>query len=364
MRRMVSEHDGEVLHDYFASREGGGTLALTLAGRWGWPVTGGFITANFARHVEGECLELRQLDVRPSHRLLRPLSLTRVWQRYQSRAATVIYSGTYTPLAAGNQPGARNVLYCHSPPRFVYDQRAFYLRSVPVWQRPALWAFIRYLKPRYERAVGNMGVIISNSENVRRRVRTYLGRDSIVVHPPCRVESFYWREPENYYLSTARLDPLKRVDVVIAAFKRLPAKKLVVVSDGPDRRRLERLASGADNIAFAGEVSDDRLRALMAECIATIYVPRQEDFGMSAVESMAAGKPVIGVSEGGLLEIVVDGETGILLPPDPQPDHLIAAVSSLTAAQARAMRQACERRSMRFTSEEFISNMGRVASSA
>ncbi|MDZ7839278.1 MAG: glycosyltransferase [Gammaproteobacteria bacterium] len=231
---------------------------------------------------------------------------------------------------------------------------------MPIWQRPGFVATTGYLRAQYERAVEKMDHVVVNSNNVRRRVQQYLGRDSVVVNPPCDVDRFYWRKPEGYYLSTARLDPLKRVDLIVRAFRKMPDKKLVVVSAGSDRDRLEALAAGSGNIVFAGEVDDARLRDLIARSIATIYVPRDEDFGMSPVESMAAGKAVIGVAEGGLLETVVDGQTGILLPPDPDPQHLVEAVSIMTPRYARDMREACEERAKAFRTELFLEKMSNV----
>lgn len=349
--------DGEVLHDYFATREGGGRLALTLGRRCDWPVTGGFVSPDVPFEREWPGVHLRDLGVRPGFRPRQSVSLARAWQRYRSRAKLVVYSGTYAPMAVENHLQARNILYCHTPPRFLYDQRSFYLESMSLWQRPALMALIRYLRPRYERAFKRMDRILVNSENVRRRVRYYLGYDSTVVYPPCDVRNFHWDSPEGYYLSTARLDPLKRVDLIVAAFKRMPDKRLVVISDGTERGHLETLAAGARNIEFLGAVSEQRLRDLIGRSTATIYAPREEDFGMSPVESMAAGKPVIGVAEGGLLETIVDGETGLLIPPDPDVDDMVQAVSCLTPRRAGQMRAACERRSEMFTAEVFLDRM-------
>lgn len=357
---MMGASDGVVLHDYFAVREGGGRLALTLADRWGWPVIGGFVSSEIPFRAEWPGIELRELGVRPGFRPRQSLSLARAWRKYQCPARTLVYSGTYAPMAVANQPDARNVLYCHTPPRFMYDERDYYLDVIPWWQRPALAALVRHLRPRYEAALARMDRIVVNSRNVQRRVECDLGRDSTVVHPPCDVERYRWREPEGFYLSTARLDVLKRVDLVVNAFKEMPDKRLVVVSGGPERSRLEALAAGAGNITFAGEVGDERLVDLLGRCIATIYVPRDEDFGMSPVESMAAGKPVIGVAEGGLLETVIDGETGVLVQADPGLGHLVEAVHGLTADRARGMRHACEQRAALFSTDKFLEGMRAV----
>lgn len=361
---MNNALEGAVLHDYFAVREGGGRLALTLAARWGWPAIGGFVSKGISFRSEWPGLELRELGVRPGFRPRQSLSLARSWRKYKSPVRTLIYSGTYAPMAVANHTEACNILYCHTPPRFMYDERGYYLATIRWWQRPALAVLVAYLRPRYEEAVARMDRIVVNSRNVQRRVEQYLGYESIVVHPPCDVERYRWHEPEGFYLSTARLDVLKRVDLVVKAFKEMPEKTLVVVSDGPERPRLEALVGDATNISFTGEVGDERLKELIGKCIATVYVPRDEDFGMSPVESMAAGKPVIGVAEGGLLETVVDGETGVLVPADPEVDHLVEAVRGLTSDRASAMRSVCEQRAAMFSTEKFVQGMAEVVDDA
>ena len=272
----------------------------------------------------------------------------------------VIYSGSNAPIAVMNHAEGRNIFYCHTIPRFVYDLKEYYLGSVPFWQRLLLKGLIPYVQRRFEAAMARMDVIIANSENVRGRIRQYLGYDAQVVYPPCDVESYKWREQGDYYLSTARLEPYKRIDLIVKAFKELPDKRLVVSSGGSDLNRLRKLAGDVDNISFVGWQDDQQLKDLVGRAIATVYVPRDEDFGMSPVESMAAGKPVIGIAEGGLLETVVDGETGLLLSPEPTPDKIVEAVRALTPELALGMRQSCEQRATLFSRERFLRDMQAV----
>jgi glycosyltransferase involved in cell wall biosynthesis len=151
-----------------------------------------------------------------------------------------------------------------------------------------------------------MDIIVTISETVRKRIRRFLRHDSQVIYPPCETERFRFLDQENFYLSTARLDPLKRIDVIVRAFLKMPEKNLVVVSGGSEIRKIKEAAEEAKNIQVLGWVNEERLIGLMGKCIASIYIPRDEDFGLSPVESMAAGKPVIGVREGGLLETISD----------------------------------------------------------
>ncbi len=135
---------------------------------------------------------------------------------------------------------------------------------------------------------------------------------------------------------------------------------MVVVSDGPEFAMIKKKAQGMQNITIKGRVNDDELADLIGNCIGTIYIPRDEDFGMSPVESMAAGKPVIGVAEGGLLESVVDGETGLLMPGDPTVDDIIHAVAHLTQKKALGMREKCESRAQLFREEVFVEKMKKI----
>ncbi|MEA3276551.1 MAG: glycosyltransferase [Pseudomonadota bacterium] len=269
----------------------------------------------------------------------------------------VIYSGSVAPEAVYNHPEGLNLYYCHTIPRFAYDLRDYYVRQLNWWQFPVFQALGAYVRHRYPRALRRMDLIIANSENVRRRIRKYLDLDSVVVHPPCDVEGYRWLGQEDYYLSTARLEPYKRVDLIVEAFGQMPDKRLIVASGGSDLERLKGLARGADNIRFTGWIDDAELRKLTGKAIATIYLPKDEDFGMSPVESMAAGKPVLGVAEGGLMETVVSGETGLLIGPEPKPDAVIEAVRVLDPQSVSAMRSECEARARLFSRERFLDQM-------
>jgi glycosyltransferase involved in cell wall biosynthesis len=124
--------------------------------------------------------------------------------------------------------------------------------------------------------------------------------------------------------------------------------------------RLKRLAADAPNISFTGWLSDPDLQQLVGRARAAVYVPINEDFGMAPVEAMAAGKPVIGVAEGGMLETVVHGETGLLIDGPLSPDSICEAVQRLEQWGTGAMRLACERRAALFSEEAFVKQMHNV----
>ena len=305
-------------------------------------------------------VEVRTLGTaltRPFGPVLEAIHAFRHRTAFLADARSVLYSGFYAPFAVHNQREGRRIYYCHTPPRFAYDLRGFFLARYPAPVRPLASAFFDHVKRHYEEALARMDTVVANSENVRGRLKRFCGVEAQVVHPPIDTERFRWIEAGDYYLSLARLAPYKRVDLVVRAFLAMPDRKLVVASGGPEEGRLRALAAGATNIAFTGWTSDRQLLDLVGRARAAIYIPEDEDFGMSPVEAMAAGKPVIGVAEGGLLETVVDGVTGILVPPAPGVEAVIEAVNRLDDARSLAMRAACEARASQFAAPVFLERM-------
>lgn len=269
----------------------------------------------------------------------------------------VIFSGSNAPLAVkGRKPGG-NILYCHTPPRFIYDLKAHYLTSVPLWQSFLLKLLIAYIQPKYEAAITKMDLVIANSINVQTRIKKYLKTDAIVIYPPCHIDKYEWQSQGDYYLSTARVEPYKRIKRIVEAFKKMPDKKLIVASGGSQLAELKQLANKAENIRFTGWCDEQDLIDLVSNSIATIYLPIDEDFGISPVESMAAGKPVIGVNEGGVVETVIDGKTGLLCPENPKLEDVISAVKKMTPEYALKLKANCTQRAQLFSADIFIDKM-------
>jgi len=151
---------------------------------------------------------------------------------------------------------------------------------------------------------------IANSRFVAKRIKKYYKQESTVIYPPVETEQFKIADQVgDYFLIGGRLAPYKRVDIVIEAVKKT-GKKLKVYGDGIDLERLKKIAKGYANIEFLGWVDDTAKANLYSHCLAFIY-PQEEDFGITAVEAQASGRPVIAYRSGGAIETVRDGETGI-----------------------------------------------------
>jgi glycosyltransferase involved in cell wall biosynthesis len=364
VQSSVANQKGAILYDYFLVQGGAERLTLTLA--QGFPRADLCVASHNQKAIPDTLIAgLTIINLQANAhsipwRIIKSLRAFSNKTRFLKDYDWVLYGGNYSVSAVQNHISGRNIHYCHTIPRFCYDLRDYYLNRCPYWQRPLLKLLMSYVQAHYVKAIDKMDLIIANSENVRARIRHYLGKESVVIHPPCDTERFKWIGQQDYYLSTARLEPFKRVDRIVEAFRQMPDKRLLIASGGSEFSRLQRLAADADNIHFTGWVTEDQMRLLVGNAIATIYIPIDEDFGMSPVESMAAGKPVIGVAEGGLLESVINNETGLLFSSQSISDALIAAVQNLTARRALIMRAACEARAQSFSKAIFLDAMGRV----
>lgn len=245
--------------------------------------------------------------------------------------------------------GNRFVCYCHTPPRYFWNPDEYLRHEIG---NPVLRRFVRMLMPLFRRSdlrqSRKIDLFVANSENVRRRIRECYGRESVVVYPPVDVERFQVSgRSDDFYLVVSRLVAYKRIDLAVEAFSRL-GKRLVIVGDGPDRRRLEAMAG--PTVTFLGRAPDEAVVEAMATCRAYVF-PGSEDFGITPVEAQACGKPVIAYRDGGALETVREGETGVFFD-SPDAPSLAAAVERFETMEWDPAK--IRRNAERFSVDEFL----------
>ena len=234
---------------------------------------------------------------------------------------TVISSSSAWAHGVLVDPGAVHVCYCHNPFRYAWSEREATLAARAALLRPPL----RLLFSRWRQwdwiAAQRVDRYIAISDITRRRIGRYYGREADVLHPPVETERFVPGPVGDYYLVVSELMFHKRIEVAVEAFNRLDLP-LVVVGDGPEARRLHRLAG--PTVRFEGRVSDARVAELMRGARALV-VTAAEEFGIAAVESLASGRPVIALGAGGVRESVREGVTGTYYERD-EPEALARAV--------------------------------------
>jgi glycosyltransferase involved in cell wall biosynthesis len=198
----------------------------------------------------------------------------------------------------------RHICYAHSPMRYLWELYPAYRYDFgrSILARALMAPFESYLRTWDYSTSARVDAFVANSWNVRKRLWRIYRRRASVVHPPVAIHSFAHAPSEGYFLIVSEMVAYKRLDYAIRAFSR-NGRRLKVVGDGPEYRALRRHAGA--NIEFCGRVPDAELRDLYSRCAALI-VPGEEDFGITMVESLASGKPVIAVGKGGAVEIVRD----------------------------------------------------------
>ncbi len=245
--------------------------------------------------------------------------------------------------------GARHICYCHTPMRYLWDLYPEYIHDFvgSRLRRMAIAPVANYMRLWDYASAARVDDFVANSENTRQRIHKAYRREAEVINPPVPVEQFYYQNPGDYFLAVSELVSYKRLDYAVRLFSR-SGIKLKIVGDGPEYKSLRKIAYGS--VEFCGRVSDEELRALYAESRGLV-VPGEEDFGITMVESLASGKPVIALGRGGALEIVPEG--GGVLYAQPTAEHLADAMAQFEAVEGLIQPAALQGYAARYSEAQF-----------
>ncbi|MFC4243704.1 glycosyltransferase [Gryllotalpicola reticulitermitis] len=324
-------------HDYLTQRGGAERVALAMSDAFpGAPIYTTLYepTSTFpgfaGRDVRPSALN-RHASLRRSHRLALPFLAADVDQ-IRIDADVVIASSS--GWAHGMRTDGRKIVYCHAPARWLYQTGRYAggtgLRGAGV--RAAVSVLGTRLREWDRRAANSADRYLVNSTAVRTAVREAYGIEAEVVPPPPAllpggVEEAVAGVAPGYLLVVARLLPYKNVDKAIRAVLARGDVRLVIVGHGPDRARLEGIARGSSLVTFAGSVSDAQLRWLYRNALALIAAA-YEDYGLAPLEAAAFGRPCLALHDGGFLDTVRAGETGVFFE-EPAASDIAAAVDEL-----------------------------------
>jgi len=272
------------------------------------------------------------------------------------------------------KPKTIHICYCHTPTRFLWDWHYNYLKENKVGRLKKIFLIplLHYLRMWDKTAAERVDYFIANSENTAKRIKKFYNRESEVIYPPAVVP--HLTSPKkggtiaplrgeqvlpllggvrgginnNYFLIVSRLTPYKKIDVAIEAFNKLELP-LVIIGDGEDRKRLEKMAE--KNIKFLGFQPEEKIAEYYQNCQAFIF-PGEDDFGITPVEAMSFGKPVLAYRKGGALETIIEGETGEFFD-DPIPEILADGVRRIKNNCDNYDAEKIEKQARKFSEEEF-----------
>lgn len=204
-------------------------------------------------------------------------------------------------------PNQVHISYVHSPVRYAWDLQHQYLKEVGLTKGLKGWIakiILHYIKIWDTRTSNGVDCFIANSQFVAKRIWKCYRRKAAVIYPPVDVEAFeFCDKKENFYLTASRMVPYKKMDLIVEAFTKMADKKLIVIGDGPDFEKIQKIAKGHSNIKLMGYQPFKVLREHMQKAKAFVFAA-EEDFGITPVEAQACGTPIIAYGRGGALETV------------------------------------------------------------
>ncbi|HEY2024648.1 glycosyltransferase family 4 protein [Paraburkholderia sp.] len=254
-------------------------------------------------------------------------------------------------------PNQVHISYIHSPIRYAWDLQHQYLRESRLDKglRSALArVLLHYIRGWDSRSANGVDYLLANSQFIARRIRKAYQRDATVIYPPVDLANMtLGTHKEDFYVTASRMVPYKRIDLIVQAFSQTPQRKLVVIGDGPEMKKIRAVAG--ENVQILGhqpsEVLIDHLRRARAFVFAA-----EEDFGISVVEAQACGTPVIAFGRGGALESVVglplERATGVFFG-EQTTDSLLEAVNRFEMNRGVFDPRQCRKNAERFSSENF-----------
>ncbi len=306
-----------IIHDHLA-QDGGAERVVRVLQQM-WPKAPVFTLLYDPRHAHPD---FRQTKIHTSfiqnlpggnrfYQWYLPLMPTAVESYDLNEYDLVVSSSASFAKGVITLPQTLHVSYIHSPTRYLWSDTHRYVDELhyPRFLRSLAPMFLTRIRMWDSLAAQGPDVMIANSHLVQQRIAKYYHRDSTIIPPPVNAERFTAAAGQGgYYLASGRLVTYKRFDGAIKAFNRL-GLSLKIYGTGPAYKELRDMAK--ENIEFLGKVPDTDLPDLYGQAIAFIN-PQEEDFGITAVEAMAAGRPVIAYAAGGAIETVKPGVSGVL----------------------------------------------------
>ncbi|MEM0465336.1 MAG: glycosyltransferase [Candidatus Pacearchaeota archaeon] len=350
-----------IFHDFFDSIGGGEKVAITLAKG----LNADIITCNLNKETiyKLKCEKIRflnlvnTLNIPPVKQIQASLCYSKC--NFSKKYDFFIFSGNWAPFAAKKHKP--NLYYCHTPTRVFYDYYKNQMKQLNLYQKPLFYLYAKMHKFWTEKNLKYIEKFIANSANVKKRIKEYFKKDSLIIFPPIDTNKYSYKKSENYWLSVNRLYPHKRIELQIQAFKKLPKEKLIIVGwiakgEGCEKYLKKILKNLPKNIEIKGKIDETNLLELYSKCKGLITTSKDEDFGMTPIEAMASGKPVIAPNEGGYKETIINGKTGILID-NINEDKIIEAIKRINRElneNPKKYKDNCIKQSKKFDSKIFL----------
>jgi len=345
-----------IFHNYLDVIGGGEKVALTLARELDADVITTDVDMNLIEKMGFGDVKIISLGRTIKMPPLKQIFASRMFSRcdFSKDYGFFILSGDWTLFAAKKHKP--NLYYVHALSRQFYDLYDEFLSKQSYYKKPFFISWSFFHRKLMEKYMNHVQKIIANSESTRAGLEKYSKRKSKVIYPFVDCSKYSYKENGNFWLSVNRLYPDKRIELQIEAFRRLPQERLLIVGghargDHAEAYLKKIVKNLPPNVEILGVLSDEMVKDLYSRCKAFITTGINEPFGLTPLEAMASGKPVVAVNEGGYRETVIQNVTGKLV--KPSADSLMDAVKEISMNSVK-FRAACENRAMQFDVKIFI----------
>jgi len=350
-----------IFHDYIGSIGGGEKLVLTLAESLGADIITTDVNADSVKKMGFDNVRIISLGNTVKMSPFKQISASWKFARcdFSKDYDFFIFSGNWALFAAKRHKP--NLYYCHTPTRAFYDLYTTYKKNHSFLVATVFSVWAQTHRKVTEKYLLHVNKIVTNSKNTQQRIKKYWCKDAEIIYPPVNTSRFKFKEYGNFWLSVNRLYPEKRVELQIEAFREMPEEKLLIVGgyssgDHACGYASQLMVNLPENVEILGSVPEGQLIDFYAECKGHIVTSMDEDFGMTPIEAMASGKPVIAVKEGGFLETVTE-DTGVFIDADSL--SIMEAVKKISKEPFK-YRDACIEQSKKFDVSIFEKRMKNV----
>ncbi len=259
------------------------------------------------------------------------------------------------------KPKTIHISYCHAPMRFVWDWHYNYLKERKIGKIKKFFVLpiLHYFRMWDKISADRVNYFIANSKTTAEKIKKYYSRDSKVIYPPVGIRQLpatslpagrqgYQLPAKKYFLIISRLSPYKRIDLAIKAFNKLELP-LIIIGEGRQKKDLQKMAR--KNIKFLGFQPEEKIRQYYQDCRAFIF-SGEDDFGITACETMSFGKPILAYRKGGLTETMIESVTGEFFN-EPVPELLADGVRRLMKNEKKYNSDEIKKQAEKFSKERF-----------
>ncbi len=337
------------IHDYFENLGGGERLILKLVSKNDILVTG-FINRRLKSFLDiKNIIKIQKYrDGKILNKFLIPFFF--IFYNFKEKYKNCLVSGNYSIFI--NLRNFKNkIFYCHSLPKLFFSFNKFYYNKNFIVKILIFFIGI-FFKFLYIKNLSKFNTIIVNSKFTKKEIQRVTKKKIKIVYPP--IKNFFLKKisKKKFFLSNSRHELEKNINIIIEVFNNCEDKELIIISEGSQTKTLKKLVK-RKNIKFLGIVNEKKYKILLNQCVATINISSNEDFGMSAIEGMSAGKPAIVLNEGGYMETCKNDKNSFILNKKNINKNLLNLIKKFDYKKAYQMKHHCIATAKRFSEKKF-----------